>query len=70
MCDYLRKFTRLQALTINSNPFCLEEELINANNNDPAKDHVYPHSYDPFILHLEKLKYLDYRPIDEDYVNS
>lgn len=65
--DALRKFNNLQALTVNDNPFCKEEGTIQ-NSLDPTKNFQYPHSYEPIIAGLDKLKYLDYRPIDEDYV--
>lgn len=65
--DYLRKFPNLQALTINDNPFC-KDDANSQTSLDPTKNFQYPHSYDPILANLEKLKYLDYRPIDEDIV--
>ena len=63
--DYLKKFTKLQALTINNNPFCEKDE---SNQVVLDGDIKFSSSYHPILASLENLKYLDYRPIDQDYV--
>lgn len=67
--DYLRKFTFLQALTVHENPFCKDDNNIQTSLDQPKSFH-YPPSYDVILANLEKLKYLDYRPIDEDNVKK
>merc|ERR1711957_465883 len=62
--EYLRKFSNLQALTIHENPFCKDDT--NQGTNDPTKNYQYPGSYEIILAILEKLKYLDYRPICPD----
>jgi len=62
MVEYLRKFPNLQALTVHENPFCKEESSQSVT--DPSKNFQYPGSYEIILAILEKLKYLDYRPID------
>jgi hypothetical protein len=65
MVEYLRKFAHLQALTVNDNPFCKEDSNIQTSLDQPKNFH-YPNSYDVILATLERLKYLDYRPIDEE----
>ncbi len=64
MVDYLRKFSNLQALTVHENPFCKDDSSQSIT--DPTKNYQYPGSYEIILAILEKLKYLDYRPIDPD----
>lgn len=63
MCDYLKKFQYLQGLTVSGNPFIKEIDTGNYNNNQNPS---FPLSYEPIIISLDKLKYLDYRPVDPD----
>ncbi len=64
MVDYLRKFSNLQALTVHENPFCKEDGSQSVG--DTSKNYQYPGSYEIILAILEKLKYLDYRPIDPE----
>ena len=64
MVEYLRKFTNLQALTVHENPFCKDDGSQSVT--DPSKNYQYPGSYEIILAILEKLKYLDYRPIDPE----
>ena len=70
--DYLKKFSKLQALTVNKNPFCEKDEVDFSEKNNQNKviegDIRFPSSYHPILANLENLKYLDYRPIDNEYV--
>ena len=64
MVEYLRKFNNLQALTVNDNPFC-KEDSGSDKSGQPSTSDSYSLSYQLILAGLEKLKYLDYRPIDE-----
>lgn len=64
MVEYLRKFANLQALTVHENPFCKDDS--SQQQTDPTKNYQYPGSYETILAILDKLKYLDYRPIDPD----
>jgi len=64
MVEYLRKLPNLQALTVHENPFCKDDG--NQSVTDPSKNYQYPGSYEIILAILEKLKYLDYRPIDPE----
>lgn len=74
LCDYLKKFPLLQGLTVHGNPFC--ENISSSNNNNGNNqytnqvrnidDYSFPLSYEQIIITLDKLKYLDYMPIDPD----
>jgi hypothetical protein len=70
MVDYLRKFGHLQALNINDNPFCRDEGVmqISPESTQQQKTNYFPSSYDVVIATLDRLKYLDWKPIDEDVV--
>jgi hypothetical protein len=70
--DYLKKFSKLQALTVNKNPFCEKDEVdfSEKNQNKVIEGDIrFPSSYHPILANLDNLKYLDYRPIDNEYVN-
>jgi hypothetical protein len=69
MVEYLRRFSNLQALTVHENPFCKDDSNFQTSLDQPKNFH-YNSSYDVILACLEKLKYLDYRPIDEDNVNK
>ena len=49
------------------NPFCRDEEDVKKILEENRTEHRYPGSYDPIIVGLLGLKYLDWKPIDEDY---
>lgn len=66
MVEYLRKFPRLQALTVHENPFCKDDGAQNVTTTDPSKNYQYPGSYEIILAILENLKYIDYRPIDPE----
>lgn len=66
LVDYLKKFPNLQGLTVSGNPFIKETDTGNTNSNNQTPP--FPLSYEPIIIGLEKLKYLDYRPVDPDEV--
>ncbi len=68
---YLRKFSHLQALNIHDNPFCKDDITMqfSLEHQMQQKNIYYPSSYDPILANLEKLKYLDWKPIDEEKVN-
>lgn len=70
MVDYLRKFSNLQALNIHENPFCKEEGTINLSLEQhlQQKTNYFPQCYDVIIANLQDLKYLDWKPVDEDIV--
>ena len=67
MANYLKRFSNLQALCTHMNPFCRDEEPIKKILEENKSEHRYPGSYDPIITGLLNLKYLDWKPIDEDY---
>ena len=67
MANYLKRFSNLQALCTHMNPFCRDEEPVKKILEENKTDHRYPGSYDPIITGLLGLKYLDWKPIDEDY---
>ena len=67
MAKYLKRFSNLQALCTHMNPFCRDEEPVKKILEENKTDHRYPGSYDPIITGLLGLKYLDWKPIDEDY---
>ena len=67
MAKYLKRFSNLQALCTHMNPFCRDEEPIKKILEENKTEHRYPGSYDPIITGLLGLKYLDWKPIDEDY---
>lgn len=68
MVSYLRKFNNLKALNIHDNPFCREDTTMQMSLEQhlQQKSIYYPSSYDPILANLEHLKYLDWKPIDED----
>lgn len=70
MVNYLKKFPNLQALNVNDNPFCKDETTmhISLDIQLQQKSTYFPTSYDVIIATLDKLKYLDWKPIDQDYV--
>jgi hypothetical protein len=70
MVNYLRKFSNLQALNVHDNPFCKDDTTmqISLEMHLQQKTTYFPSSYDVIIATLDKLKYLDWKPIDEDYV--
>ena len=49
------------------NPFCRDEEIVKKILEENKIDHRYLGSYDPIITGLLGLKYLDWKPNDEDY---
>ena len=67
MAKYLKRFSNLQALCCHMNPFCRDEESVKKILEENITEHRYPGSYDPIITGLLGLKYLDWKPIDEDY---
>ena len=67
MAKYLKRFSNLQALCCHMNPFCRDEESVQKLLEENKSDHRFPGSYDPIITELLGLKYLDWKPIDEDY---
>jgi Leucine-rich repeat (LRR) protein len=67
MAKYLKRFSNLQALCCHMNPFCRDEESVQKLLEENKSDHRFPGSYDPIITGLLGLKYLDWKPIDEDY---
>ena len=67
VAKYLKRFSNLQALCIHMNPFCKDEESVQTILQENKAEHRYPGSYDPIITGLLGLKYLDWKPIDEDY---
>jgi hypothetical protein len=66
MVSYLKKFSNLQALNIADNPFCKEDTSmqIQLEQQLHQKSIVYPASYDVILANLDKLKYIDWKPID------
>jgi hypothetical protein len=71
MVSYLRKFPNLQALNAADNPFCKEDTTmqLSIEQHLQQKSIYYPASYDVILANLDKLKYLDWKPIDTDKVN-
>lgn len=67
MVSYLRRFSNLQAICVQMNPFCKDDQVAQ-NINDQNQKITFPVSYDVILEGLPKLKYLDWKPIDEDYV--
>ena len=67
MAKYLKRFSNLQALCCHMNPFCRDEESVKKILEENITEHRYPGSYDTIITELLGLKYLDWKPIDEDY---
>jgi hypothetical protein len=67
VCDYLKKFPNLQGLTVSGNIFNKDVETGNVNSNNQVPS--FPLCYEPILVGLDKLKYLDYRPIDPDEVS-
>jgi len=67
MAKYLKRFSNLQALCVHMNPFCKDEESVQKILEENKQTHRYPGSYDPLINGLLGLKYLDWKPIDEEY---
>ena len=67
MANYLKRFSNLQALCTHMNPFCRDEEPVKKILEENKTDHRYPGSYDPILTGLLGLKYLDWKPIDEEY---
>lgn len=49
------------------NPFCKDEESVQKILEENKQTNRYPGSYDPIINGLLGLKYLDWKPIDEEY---
>ena len=67
MAKYLKRFSNLQALCVHMNPFCKDEESVQKILEENKQTNRYPGSYDPIINGLLGLKYLDWKPIDEEY---
>ena len=67
MAKYQKRFSNLQALCTYMNPFCRDEEIVKKILEENKIDHRYLGSYDPIITGLLGLKYLDWKPNDEDY---
>ena len=67
MVTYLRKFGNLQALCVHMNSFCKDEDSIQKILEQNQKQTSFPGSYDVIIDNLHQLKYLDWKPIDEEY---
>lgn len=67
MVDYLKKFPNLQGLTVSGNVFNKDAESggINSTTQTPG----FPLCYESILVGLDKLKYLDYRPVDPDEVS-
>lgn len=67
MAVYLRKFTHLEALCVHMNPFCKDEDSVQKILEQNQQTSRYPGSYEPLIQNLKYLKYLDWKPINEEY---
>jgi hypothetical protein len=68
MVAYLKKFSNLEALNVADNPFSRDDSntQVTFEQQMQQKSIYYPSSYDPILAHLSPLKYLDWKPIDED----
>ena len=67
---YLKKFNNLQALCVHMNPFCKDEDNVQKILEQNQQTQRFPGSYEPLIQNLLKLKYLDWKPINEEYRES
>jgi Leucine-rich repeat (LRR) protein len=67
MVTYLRKFGNLQALCVHMNTFCKDDDSVQKILEQNQKQATFPGSYDVIIENLVRLKYLDWKPIDEEY---
>jgi len=67
---YLKKFNNLQALCVHMNPFCKDEDSVQKILAQTQQTQRFPGSYEPLIQNLLKLKYLDWKPINEEYRES
>ena len=70
LATYLKRFSNLQALCVHMNPFCKDEESVQKILESNQQTHRYPGSYEPLIQALNNLKYLDWKPLSEDYKKS
>lgn len=68
MVDYLKTFPNLQGLTVSGNVFNKDAESGGVNNTTQIPS--FPLCYETILVGLEKLKYLDYRPVDPDEVRT
>lgn len=67
MVFYLKKFTNLRALNVADNPFAKDDTNIQMTYEQKMQQKIYyPSSYDPILANLSTLKYLDWKPIDEE----
>jgi hypothetical protein len=68
MVAYLKKFSNLEALNVADNPFSKDDTntQVTFEQQMQQKSIYYPSSYEPILAHLSPLKYLDWKPIDED----
>ena len=66
MVDYLKKYSNLQGLTVSGNLFNNNTESGGISSSSQTPE--FPHCYEQIIIGLKNLKYLDYRPVDPDYV--
>lgn len=67
LSNYLRRFTHLEALCVHMNPFCKDEDSVQKILEQNQQTSRYPGSYEPLIQSLKYLKYLDWKPINEEY---
>lgn len=67
MVSYLKKFRNLQALCVHMNTFCKDDDSVQKILEQNQKQTPFPGSYDIIIDSLPKLKYLDWKPIDDEY---
>jgi len=52
------------------NPFCKDEDNVQKILEQNQQTQRFPGSYEPLIQNLLKLKYLDWKPINEEYRES
>ena len=67
MVTYLRRFGNLQALCVHMNTFCKDDDSVQKILEQNQKQTAFPGSYDVIIENLQRLKYLDWKPIDDEY---
>ena len=63
---YLKKFNNLQALCVHMNPFCKDEDNVQKILEQNQQTQRFPGSYEPLIQNLLKLKYLDWKPENDE----
>ena len=70
MVSYLRKFLNLEALNVAENPFAKDETNLQMTFEQQMQQKfiIYPASYNQILANFDKLKYLDWKPIDNDKV--